>query len=172
MSSGHIFSSGSKIRIIVTNLDKCANDTSFLATNPFVLPILVNGSSKIYLSSNSSIVLPVAPVTTEPITNLFTSTENNIVQSNNNPLTYKLEQNYPNPFNPVTNISFEIPNQEFVTLKVYDLLGREISTLINEVKSPGNYTVSFNGANLSSGVYFYQLRTNTYSQTKRMLMIK
>jgi hypothetical protein len=85
---------------------------------------------------------------------------------------YSLEQNYPNPFNPETKISFDIPIQGFVSLKIFDALGREVNTLVNEVKVPGSYSVDFNGTNLPSGIYFYKLQTENYSETKKMLLIK
>ncbi|MBI5403805.1 MAG: T9SS type A sorting domain-containing protein [Ignavibacteriae bacterium] len=90
----------------------------------------------------------------------------------NTPTQYSLNQNYPNPFNPVTRINFAIPKQGLVTLKVYDVLGREVKTLVNEVKTPGNYSVDFNGTELSSGVYFYKLESNQFSDIKRMILIK
>jgi hypothetical protein len=88
------------------------------------------------------------------------------------PKVYKLEQNYPNPFNPVTRISFDIPKQSLVMMKVYDILGREVKTLVNEIKAPGNYSVDFDGTELSSGVYFYKLESNGFTDIKRMLLIK
>jgi len=88
------------------------------------------------------------------------------------PADYKLCQNYPNPFNPATRISFEIPLQGYVSLKVYDLLGREVKTLVSEVKSPGTYYVDFDGSGLSSGMYFYRLESEGFSATKKMIVIK
>ena len=85
---------------------------------------------------------------------------------------YKLGQNYPNPFNPVTKISFDLPKTGLVSLKVFDVLGKEVATLVNEVKNPGSYTVDFDGASLSSGVYFYRLETNGFVATKKMMLIK
>jgi hypothetical protein len=85
---------------------------------------------------------------------------------------YSLSQNYPNPFNPVTKINYSIPKQGFVTLKIYDLLGREIKSLVSETKLPGNFSVDFNGSNLASGVYFYRLESNGFSDIKRMMLIK
>jgi hypothetical protein len=73
------------------------------------------------------------------------------------PTGFELSQNYPNPFNPVTNLEFGIPNLGFVSLKIYDVIGRELVTLVNEVKEPGYYNIKFNAAGLSSGVYFYRL---------------
>jgi hypothetical protein len=85
---------------------------------------------------------------------------------------YSLSQNYPNPFNPVTKIEYSIPKAGFVTLKVYDLLGREISTLVNEIKKAGYYMVDFNAMNLSSGTYYYKLVANDFSEMKKMTVIK
>ena len=74
------------------------------------------------------------------------------------PAEYSLSQNYPNPFNPVTQIKYAIPEKGFVTMKVFDVLGREVSKLVNNVQSAGNYIVDFDGTNLASGIYFYKLR--------------
>jgi hypothetical protein len=88
------------------------------------------------------------------------------------PEKYDLKQNYPNPFNPVTKISFDLPKQGFVSLRIYDVLGREIRTLVNEVKAPGVYNIDFDASTLSSGVYFYKLETNGFSDIKKMMLIK
>lgn len=92
--------------------------------------------------------------------------------SNQIPTEYRLEQNYPNPFNPVTKIRFSIPSAEFVKLFIYDALGREISTVVNERLMPGIYETEWNSVNMGSGVYFYSLKTNGFSQTKKMMVIK
>jgi hypothetical protein len=88
------------------------------------------------------------------------------------PSVYELAQNYPNPFNPTTKINFAIPKQGLVTLKVYDVLGREVANLVNEVKTAGNYIVDFDASYLSSGVYFYKLEVNGFSDVKRLMLIK
>jgi hypothetical protein len=88
------------------------------------------------------------------------------------PLKYSLEQNYPNPFNPVTKINYAIAKQGFVKISVFDLLGREVNVLVNEIKTPGFYSIDFNASNLSSGVYFYKLETNGFVDTKKMTVIK
>lgn len=88
------------------------------------------------------------------------------------PKTFSLSQNYPNPFNPVTNIKFSIPKAGAVTLKVYDMLGREAAELVNEFKPAGNYLVDFNAAHLSSGVYFYRIQTPDFSEVKKMVLVK
>ena len=88
------------------------------------------------------------------------------------PSTYLLQQNYPNPFNPSTTILFSIPTSEFVTLKVYDVLGREIATLVNENLSAGSYSYNFDAKNLTSGVYLYKLQAGKYSEIKKMMLIR
>ncbi len=85
---------------------------------------------------------------------------------------YELSQNYPNPFNPSTKISFNLPTREFVKLKVYDITGKLVSTLINDELSSGSHFVDFNGVNLSSGIYFYALSTPNFSETKKMILVK
>lgn len=88
------------------------------------------------------------------------------------PATYELYQNYPNPFNTRTKIKFEIPNTAFVTLKIYDITGREIKTLLSETKNANSYVYEFDGTNFASGVYFYQLRAGSFILTKKMVLIK
>jgi tetratricopeptide (TPR) repeat protein len=88
------------------------------------------------------------------------------------PDTYALFENYPNPFNPTTSIGYQIPEEGFVTIRIFDVIGREISTLVNQSQKPGKYSVEFNGANLSSGMYFYQLRVNDFVSTKKMMLVK
>ncbi|MCH7965142.1 MAG: T9SS type A sorting domain-containing protein [Bacteroidetes bacterium] len=87
-------------------------------------------------------------------------------------LTYKLFDNYPNPFNPATTIKYQIPNAGFVTLNVYDVLGNEVATLVNERKEEGRYEITFDASTLSSGVYIYQLRVNEFVDTKKMILMK
>jgi len=98
------------------------------------------------------------------------------------PVTYELSQNYPNPFNPATTINYQIPQNGMVTLKVYDILGREVATLVNEQKAQGRYSVNFsatggsaNGGDasrLASGVYIYQIRANDFVSSKKMMLVK
>jgi hypothetical protein len=85
---------------------------------------------------------------------------------------FQLNQNYPNPFNPSTTIRYSIPERSKVTLKIYDITGRELLTLLNGEINAGNYEVTFNASKLSSGVYFYTLRSNTSASTKKMLLLK
>lgn len=107
---------------------------------------------------------------------IYTANINTIVGvspiANNIPTKFNLEQNYPNPFNPVTSIKYSIPNSENIKLVVYDVLGKEISTLVNEKQFPGNYEVNFDGSNNPSGIYFYKLITESFTDTKKMILIK
>jgi hypothetical protein len=88
---------------------------------------------------------------------------------------FKLEQNHPNPFNPTTTISYEILNSTHVTFRIFDLIGREIATLVDEFQSEGKYTVGFDASNypnLTSGIYFYKLETEKYSDVRKMILTK
>lgn len=91
---------------------------------------------------------------------------------NYTPENFILYQNYPNPFNPVTNLEFGISELGYVSLKVYDISGKEIATLVNEVKPSGNYKVSFNGSDLPSGVYYYKLSSGKFTATRKMILLK
>jgi predicted acyl esterase len=177
-SSAHVFKAGHKIRVILTNLDNIANDP-FLRTNPYVLPSLKRANNLLYMSPAylTYVRLP-----------LIGYIPNGITQLNENiPENYALHQNFPNPFNPVTKIKFDIPNNTViarsspgqttwqsvsVSLKVFDIQGKEIITLVNDTLQPGNYEVTFNGNNLPSGTYFYQLRAGEFSETKKMILTK
>jgi len=85
---------------------------------------------------------------------------------------FRLNQNYPNPFNPTTTISYTIPMMSNVSLKVFNILGKEVATLVNETKNAGNYSINFNASGLSSGVYFYQLTTDNITSTKKFTLMK
>ncbi len=85
---------------------------------------------------------------------------------------FQLLQNYPNPFNPTTTISYELSANSFVTLKVYDILGREVATLVNETQSPGEYSVKFDGSRFASGVYFYRMSAGNYTSIKKAALVK
>ena len=93
--------------------------------------------------------------------------------SNEIPKDFNLGQNYPNPFNPMTEIKYELPKNSFVTIKIYNTLGEEITRLVNyEYKSAGRYSISFDGTNYASGIYFYSIEAGTFKQTKKMILIK
>ncbi|MBS1550469.1 MAG: T9SS type A sorting domain-containing protein [Bacteroidetes bacterium] len=135
------------------------------ATKVFAMPI---GTNKVRFVAKSGFGnnLYIDDITSGLITGI-----------NNTPITmtpdrFELSQNYPNPFNPSTKISFSIPKQSFVSLKIYDMLGKEVSQLVSEVKTPGVYSIDFNALNLSSGAYFYQLKAGEFSDIKRMVLIK
>lgn len=93
-------------------------------------------------------------------------------QGNQIPSEYNLSQNYPNPFNPSTMIKYSIPKEGMVTLKVFDMLGKEVATLVNKYQTPGNYSVSFNASNLPSGVYIYKIESNNFNAVKKLMLLK
>jgi len=93
------------------------------------------------------------------------------VKSTNEINDYLLEQNYPNPFNPTTKIRYQIPELSFVTLTVYDVLGNEISIIVNEEKPAGSYKIYFDGDGLSSGIYFYRIKAGSFIVTKKMMLL-
>lgn len=148
-----------------------ANNTGLAGIS--IYDMLINQNNRIYLATTSGVYYGEA---------------DSIVVSvdKNKPLkTFSLSQNYPNPFNPTTRIKFTIPTppvsspllkgrtmEGFVTLKVYDLLGRQVTTLVNEEKPAGEYEVEFNATTLPSGIYFYQLKAGQFSETKKMILIK
>ncbi len=104
-----------------------------------------------------------------PISNI------NIIQNHDStlPQSYYLSQNYPNPFNPGTTINYSVPNTSLVTIKIYDILGRAVATLVNENKSAGNYSVQFNASSkFPSGVYFYRMQAGSFVQTKKLILMK
>ncbi|MCF8305797.1 MAG: DUF1939 domain-containing protein [Ignavibacteriales bacterium] len=105
-----------------------------------------------------------------PDPTIFISTQ--LVPDTDVPSKFSLEQNYPNPFNPSTNISFSLAEIGFTQLKVYDVLGREVSVLVNEIMKPGTYTIRFNASGISSGVYFYSLTQNGASTVKKLMLLK
>ncbi|MBI5475235.1 MAG: T9SS type A sorting domain-containing protein [Ignavibacteriales bacterium] len=96
-----------------------------------------------------------------------------IIENNNSVVReFKLNQNYPNPFNPSTKINFSLSREEKISLKIFNLLGAEVTTLINAKMLPGNYTAEWNSENNPGGIYFYQLRTSTDMETRRMTLLK
>jgi pimeloyl-ACP methyl ester carboxylesterase len=99
----------------------------------------------------------------------ITYVENSIMQT---PERFRLNQNFPNPFNPSTSISFHIPSRSFVSMKVFDILGREVANLISEELPPGDHSIQWNASGFSSGTYFYRLQSGSYSETKKLIIIK
>jgi hypothetical protein len=109
--------------------------------------------------------------------NYFNSAQVSVDEQNQTVYNFSLEQNYPNPLNPSTNIRYNIPSNvkgemSKVTLKIYDVLGKEVAILVNEEQSAGNYEVNFDASKLSSGVYFYTLTTDNFKQSKKMILLK
>jgi hypothetical protein len=96
----------------------------------------------------------------------------NEIEVDTAPLSFSLEQNYPNPFNPITTIKFNLPEKEFVSLKVYDIIGKETAVLLNEEKPAGLHSVQFDASGLSSGTYFYKLQAGSKIITRKMLLLK
>ncbi len=90
----------------------------------------------------------------------------------NTPAKFSLEQNYPNPFNPTTKIEYAIPSDNLVQIKIYNILGKEVMTLLNEYKKAGTYSIDFNASSLSSGVYFYKIVSGRNSEIKKMILLK
>jgi hypothetical protein len=102
----------------------------------------------------------------------FPETSVGELPSNNVPHTYLLGQNYPNPFNPTTTISYQLPVNSVVTLKVYDVLGREVETLFTGPRTAGTYSANFDGSRMASGVYIYQMRADNFVDAKKLLLLK
>lgn len=118
---------------------------------------------EIYLSSSSGIVDQLHKYHVPPTS---------VRELGELPELFRLFQNYPNPFNPTTRIEYQIPNNEPVALKVFDILGREVETLVNEQQSPGTHHAEFDGINLTSGVYFYRLEAGSFLRQRKMLLVK
>ncbi len=168
---------------ILAEWQSTGNDIHSYSEMPnFADPYLhVNSSFSTYLESGG---IPIGGITTDidlqlrdPITPDIGADEfdGNLSMVEHQSLSQKkftLEQNYPNPFNPSTTIKYSIPSAEFVTLKVYDVLGNEVATLVNEDKPAGGYEVEFSAAELSSGIYFYKLQVGSFIETKKMLLMK
>ena len=129
-------------------------------------------------STSSPILIADAPVQLSGIVNegrsvVVSATVTDVVENETaTPALFVLSQNYPNPFNPSTTIGYQLPTAGIATLKVYDALGREVATLINEEKSAGNHSVEFNAATLPSGTYIYRISAGNFSQTKKMILSK
>ncbi len=146
------------------NVSNSANSVTISAAGQSFTGISSNGSSKVisgFLAYSSTIVTDV-------------SDEQEII-----PTVFKLNQNYPNPFNPSTIINYQIPEQSFVSLKIYDILGKKVATLLNEEKLAGSYNVVFNASSISSGVYFYTIEATpnggqkgSFFQTRKMILLR
>jgi len=137
-------------------------------------PGITGSTPAISISSGGTSTNPATVVSSGCIVNTLCTTVgvNEDEGSLSIPKEYKLAQNYPNPFNPSTTIKYSIPSSEFITLKVFDVLGNEVETLVNEEKSAGSYEVNFNASNLASGIYFYTLQAGKFTETKKLILLK
>ena len=139
----------------VSNSDFLNQTGNYFSVNQ----LIISSTNMMYASTSSGLY----------ITNLVTG----ITSENNQlPTGYNLAQNYPNPFNPSTKINFSIPKSSFVTLKIYDVLGKEVANLVNEQLSAGTYNYNFDASRLTSGIYFYRIQSNDFVETKKMILIK
>jgi hypothetical protein len=102
----------------------------------------------------------------------LTGTVTSVKENNSIPSGYSLSQNYPNPFNPTTIIRYQIPKEGLVTIKLYDVVGKEIRTLVNAHQTPGNYSYNINASRLASGIYIYKINVNNFTQSKKMVLMR
>jgi len=145
------------------------NDTIWLAPDNWIVQDIIPGQ---YVDLDSLPFIQLDPLS---IPGLETKLTDEIVSVKNDELTpnvFVLEQNYPNPFNPTTTIKYNISELSFVTLKVYDVLGNEIATLVNQEKPIGTYEITWNAENLPSGIYFYQLQAGSFVEIKKMVLLR
>ena len=157
----------SKIYSITSN-ELVLGILDYVEITPIDEPVILTGHTEFealmaYVISQQNILTPNTNGRVMPVKD---------IQGVLSPLSYTLEQNYPNPFNPSTRINYSIPISGNVSLKIYDTLGKEVATLINEIKAPGNYAVVFDASSLASGVYIYVLKSNNSVQTRKMLLLK
>jgi len=139
------------------------NSTS---NNPFILTAPSAGKYKV----NAGYKNPSRKWDSTTVTIILADIGTKLMETT--PHSYKLENNYPNPFNPSTKISWQSPVSSHQTLKVYDLMGNEVATLVDEYKPAGNYNAEFDASNLASGIYFYKLQAGAFAETKKMILTK
>lgn len=143
-------------------------------------PFYMRTISYSFLTKSGSVVDVVASDTTAPNSGIIQtdgatwsiSGSVGVEEEDQVPTQFSLSQNYPNPFNPSTTINFSVPSSEFVTLKVFDVLGNEVQTLVNKEKPTGSYQVEFNASHLSSGIYFYTISAGSFVETKKMILLR
>ena len=133
------------------------------SSNPFTLTALVPGNYTVNAGHKSPLVWDSASVSI---------TLTNVNNDELNPGEFILYDNYPNPFNPSTTIRYSIPEGSITSIKIYDAAGNEVSNLVNQYEQPGTYNVEFNASRLSSGIYYYTLQAGSFTQTKKMILIK
>lgn len=176
MNSGLADTSVTTLGVSGTNLLAGTDGGVFLSTNNGTSWIQVNEgltdtlvSALAVTSTNLLVGTHMSGVWRRPLSEMIASIDPIL---NELPDKFSLDQNYPNPFNPTTTIKYDLPRASHVSLSVYDVLGREIVTLLNEEKSPGTYTIQWDATGVSSGVYFYRLRAGDFVRTRRMLILK
>ena len=140
------------------------NGTNWFSTNFYTgwCVLIIDSNGYIYAGTADGVYRSIQST----ITSINTNSNNEIFSK------FVLNQNYPNPFNPMTTINYSVPKPSYVAITVYDELGREINSLVNEEKFIGNYSIEFNATSLSSGIYFYQMKTDEFIETKKMLLLK
>ena len=144
------------------SIESFSSEKAFLQFHPDSL-ITYNALLKVYTNGGIKEIV---------LTGIGKANAVSVEDENIFPLVFSLEQNYPNPFNPSTKIKWQSPTSIWQSLKIYDVLGNEVATLVNEFRSAGNYEINFNASNIPSGVYFYRLQSGSFTETKKMLMIK
>ena len=126
--------------------------------------VTVNAAANTFTISQSNLYSYYVLV---PTTTTGTDNDNILI-----PQSYELEQNYPNPFNPATIIKYSLPSESKVILKIYDMLGKEVTTLVNSIQTPGEHIVNFNASDLPSGIYLYNITAGNFTQTKKLVLLK
>ncbi len=155
-SSGQIFA-GTKRGGVYRSTDNGGNWTQINTglTNSYVWSLAINSSGHIFAGTDSGVFRSVQSTTPAEI-----------------PTSFSLEQNYPNPFNPGTMIEFSVPRSSYVTLKIYDVLGRQVATLVSEERNAGRYKVEWNATGLAGGVYFCSMQAADFIQVRKMLLLR
>jgi hypothetical protein len=170
--SGVAFSDGDGVAFDTTLVHLLVRDGS--ANTPHMLdPAVIkypNGSIACYIGAAPNVGQTVPP---PKIIAAWANAPSDVrTEGPSRPTVFTLHQNYPNPFNPATTISFSLPFRAFVTLKVYDVLGREVGTVVSQVLPPGNYSSQWDASRMSSGVYFYRLQAGTSTETKKLVLLR
>jgi len=158
-SSGNLFCAGPQ-GVWIFSPDGTPLDTILVPINPSNCNWGDSDRKTLYITAGTDLFrIRLAPVTS-------VKDEGSLLEN------YKLYQNYPNPFNPITNIGFYVPSRAFVSLKVYDVLGNKVATLVNEEKPAGEYKVKYNAQNLCSGIFFYKLDAGDFTQIKKLVLLR
>ncbi len=162
-SAGKIFAAaGNAVYVSSDNGNTWVSESSGLIQNTYITNLAFDKNEFLYGTTYYYGIFKSVRSTLTSVSSTFSDVD----------LNYRLEQNYPNPFNPKTIINYELGITNFVTLKIYDVLGNEVATLINEKQNSGSYSVNFDGANLPSGIYFYKLDAGNFSEVKKMTLLK